>query len=366
MFGHDDFDDFDDFSETELPDYFYEWDESLEKNLNPRFLDKDEINEIIEIYLEQEEIAKAKKTVELALKFYPEDEELIYDVLLLLNEYEVWNELLSLSEKYANLDINVWVNGHKLSALLHLGMEEDAFLFFQQLKKKYSGDAEKLSIIYQSMSEALNEVDLFQASLKVVDEFLRTQEPNVELYWTQLQSYLALNFREKVIETADKIEQMNPLDFHTWERLGDLYQTIDDHEKAIEAFEFALSLGLKKESLFIGIINAYQINGNLLRALEKAKDYIYLFPEDTSAYLVAANLSSELELWNEALFFIDSVIKLEPEKEDIYIYKSNILLSMQENKKAILALEEGIRNTKDTKGELNGELERLKNKFSDF
>ncbi|MDR0413213.1 MAG: hypothetical protein LBH61_05385 [Dysgonamonadaceae bacterium] len=363
MFEYRDFDeDPDEFSKEAYPDFYYDWDEILTKNLNPCFLEADEFSEIIEIYFDENEPGKAKQTIRQALRFHPENEDLIYDILLLLSEYELWNDLLEFSEQHKDIS-GVWADGHRLTALLHLGMEEDAFLYFRKMKSKYEKNKKNLSIIYQAMGEALNEVDLFGSTIEVIDEILSILDPNVDFYWLQLQAHLSLDNKEKVLQIAEQIERINPLDAETWSRLGNVYLDVDETEKAIDAYEFVESLDNKKSINYIHLISAYEKNGNYLKALEKAKDYLYLYPERYMMNILAANICSKMELWREALSFVDVALRRVPESDELYLYKSNVFLNLGEQKRAISVLKEGIKLTNDQEGNLKKELERLQNQY---
>jgi len=361
-FGNFNFEDFDDdtFFDVSYPDYFSEWDEALSGNQNIRFLDVDELSDIIEIYLHERELKKAKQTIEYALKFHPNDEDLIYDVLFLLNEPELWNDLLILTEQYQNLSES-WVDGHKIAALLHLGMEEDTFVFFRKIKQIYEKDTEQLSTLYQVMVQSLMEVDLLDAALDVTQEAIAILGSGLEFYWLQLQIYLLLGEKKQTFNIADQIKQINPLDGETWHRLGSVYLELEEWEKSIESFEFAESLGHKTQSNYLGLITVYEKNGNLLKALEKAQDFVLLYPNNYMVYILAANICSELGLLKEALDYIDVALGMEPDLDYLYLYKSRFLIHLGEKTKAMHTLEEGIRLTKDQQGELKKELQKLHN-----
>jgi tetratricopeptide (TPR) repeat protein len=346
------------------PDFFYEWDEALTSQTALHFLDVEELSEIIEIYLDENEFPKAKQTICHALKIYPDNTDLVYDILLHLNESELWNDLLDYSELYLDQQ-GLWAEGNKLTALLHLGMEEDAFLFFRKLNNKYKKEKEKLALIYVAMTEALQEVDLFESSIHIIEEVLQLTEPDVYYYWLLLQGYLALELKDKSMETAEIIERMNPLDSEMWYHLGRVYIDLQETEKAIDAFEFAESLGYKKQKNFLYLITDYAGNGNHFKALEKAKDLLFLYPDNYMANIFAANICSEMEMWEEALSYVDAALKKAPDIDSLYLYKSSFFLNLGEQKKAMLALEEGIRQTNDTEGDLKKELDRLHEQYPD-
>ena len=349
---------FDEWEEEPYPDYFYEWDEARKDGRSPGFIDAEEICDIVDIYFEEEDIDNARFAIDYAFKLYPNDEDLVYDILLILNDYERWNDLLVLAEKYAYMP-QVWADGHKLTALLHLGMEEDAFHFFRKMKSKYFADYDGLLVLYQAMGEALYEVDLYDACIDVMAEAIAMIGQEPELYWLQLHSYLALEDKDNVTELCQIIQQLRPLDGETWNRLAFVYKDIDDTAKEIEAFEFAHSLGYKDPASYINLIYAYEKNGNLKKALENIEEYIPLQPDNYFVHLMAANISSQLEDWQKSLLYINDAIKIKPELYSLYSYKANFLSAVGETQKAAKVLEEGIQETGDPDGELAKQLKSI-------
>lgn len=350
-------------NENDLPDFFQAWDDALNKGQTPGYHEVEELCDIIDIYLSEEQDEKAKQTINYAFKFYPDNDELIYEVLLLLNDYEMWNDLLFLAEKYKDIP-QIWPDGHKLSALLHLGMEEDAFLFFKKLKKKYAENKESISIIYQAMAEALHEVDLFDASIDVLKEaFELISDNDIDFLWLQVQNYVSLEDKEKVLELGARIQKLSPLDPETWSRLGNTYKDIGETKKEIEAFEFAQSLGNIDSSDLMFLIYAYEKNGNINKALEKIDEYLLRNPDSYVVQLMAANFCSQTQDWAKALTYVTKAISLLPEMDSLYLYQADFLVRLGEYKKAIIALQEGIQKTGDHEGILAKELELLRQKY---
>jgi tetratricopeptide (TPR) repeat protein len=363
-----DFNDFDDewndeddlLSEEDYPDFYLAWDKVLSANEQPHFVESEELVEIIDIYFSDNEVDKAKLTMEYALQWHPKDEDMISDLLALLNDFERWNDLLTLAEQYKDMH-EVWADGHKLSALLHLGMEEDTFLFFQHLKKKYKKDKDNLTIIYCAMTEALQEVDLFLASVNVMEEAMKILGTSADFYWMQLQAYLSLENKEESLKVAGIIEKIDPMEAEVWYRLGSVYMDLEEPGKAIDAFEFADTLGYEKKHNYLGLISAYEKNGNLQRALEKTKEYLRLYPDNHLINVLAAGLCSEMEKWEDAIRYIDKAIVTNPELSSLYLYKSGFYANMGDMQKAINTLKTGIKKTNDRFCDLNAELEKLQN-----
>lgn len=359
------YNDFYENEEESYPDFFIKWDNAVRKGKSPGYYEPEELTEIIDIYFSENDLKKAGQAIEHALSLYVSDEELLYEIFLLLNDYEQWNDLLSLCERYKRT-ADVWCDGHKLIALLHLRMEEDAFHFFGTLKNKYVGDNEDLDVIYQAMSEALIEMDLFKSAVEVINEAIEIMGEHIDYLWLKLQAYASMKEKEEVVKYADKIQKMNPLDAETWYLLGDTFQELDDMERAIDAYENACSLEPASGNLILSLISAYEKNGNYGKALEKAKEFLYLQPGNYFVNIIISQICSQLENWEEALKYITEAIKTVPEMSPLYLHKSSFLLHLKEVKKAKLALQEGIEKTDDPDGALIKELGRLNEQYPNF
>jgi len=346
----------------EFPDFFENFNNSLQQGISPGYYEADELCEIAEIYFMEGKYDKGKYTINYALKMYPENEEMIYELLLLLNDFEQWNDLLTLSEKYGNLS-EVWADGHRLTSLLHLGMEEDAFQFFKKMKSKYADDKENLSIIYQAMAEALYEVDLYDAAIEVIEEILPVVgEDDIDLLWIELQAFAAAGDKENVIELGNMIQNRSPMDAETWSRLGDIYKEIDEMKKSIDAYEFAQSLGTKDPNNLLNLIYAYERNGNFSKALQKVDEYLSEYPNSYIVNLLGINICTETENWPEGLKYVENAIELAPQEGSLYLYKCKFYLRLGENLKAMKALEDGIKKIPDSNNEeLKIQLNILKN-----
>lgn len=346
------------YSDKELyPDFFLSWNRFLETGNSVGFFEPDELNEIIEIYITEDQLDKARKTINYALEIYPEDDELLYDILLLLNDFDLWNDLLDLIKKQKETDI--WIDGHQLAALLHLGMEEDAIHFFRKMKNKYKSSSENLSIIYQSMGESLLETGLFESSIDVMKEAISILGEETDFIWILLQSYCALGNAKEVVKYAEKIQTKNPLNGETWHRLGLIYSDIDENESAIEALENAQALGYKPKVNLLVLITAYEKNGNYNKVIEKAKEYLNLFSENQQILLLAAKAAQIMEKWEDAIFFTSKAINLTPDIDSIYLFQSSIYLQIGDPAKAVEILQKGIDKTLDLDGELQKEIYRI-------
>ncbi|MDL2243237.1 tetratricopeptide repeat protein [Bacteroidales bacterium OttesenSCG-928-J19] len=348
------------------PDYFYVWDKQLSENRIPGFFEVEELKDIIEIYLQQDELTKARQSIRIVLDKYGEDEDVLYDIFVLLSDFELWNDLLSLSKDLGKKQA-FWIDGHKIEALFHLGMEEEAFQAFRQAKKRYAEDREALFILYRAVGESLIDIDLFEGAALVVEEGIDLLGDDIEFTWLQLESHVALADTEEVLKLGKKITNAAPFDSFSWHRLGLCYMEVKEYEKAIEAFEFAEDLNFpEKKKNLLKLIKAYEQNENHAKALDTAKEFLRLYPDAFFVNLTAASLSADMEKWEDAIKYLDEVIKVKPQIHVLYLYKSSYLMNLGEHRKALLILQEGIVKSEDPEGALKDELDRLKGQFPEI
>jgi len=342
----------------QYPSFFTSWDNFLKKGGSPGFYEPEEFQEIIEIYISEDKLDNARKTINYALKQYSEDREMLYEILLLLNDFELWNDLLDLAIVFEEVG-EVWGDGHRLTALLHLGMEEEAFLFFKKLKNKYKGSSEDNVVIYQAMGEALMEVDLFESAIDVIKEGIALEDEDIDFLWLLLQCYSSIDNKEKAIECADKIQKISPLDSDSWHRLGMFYAEIEELDNAIDALENAQSLGCDLPKNLILLMSVYEQNENYNKVLQKAQEYLNLYADNYLIQITAARACRFIEDWEGSLFYITNAIRLKPDMDSLYLFQSASFLELGEVLKAVKALESGIQATNDPVGDLKKELDRI-------
>ncbi|MDR1763018.1 MAG: hypothetical protein LBR64_03570 [Dysgonamonadaceae bacterium] len=351
--------------EEEYPDFYYEWDEAVTAGGKPRFYDQDELLEIIEIYVSNREMEKANQAIDYAITFYPSDEDLPYDILEILSDYEMWNDLLTACAKTKE-QTGVWSGIYRLIALLHLGMEEEAFQSFRSLKIKYIKDKDSLTDIYQCMAEALMDIDLYDSAVKVIEEGVKLHGGNSDDDWLLMRAYVSTFNKEKVKRQADRILKKMPLDGESWLALGDAFFETGIWDRTIEAYENAHSLGVYTQQSKVHLVFCYEIEKSIDKAYERAIEFLAENPDSYLFIIIAAKICSDAERWEEAIQHIDKALELSPGLNVLYFYKSFFLQNLEEYKKAKMVLMQGIEFTEDPEGSLARELEKLNEQFPDI
>lgn len=369
-FGFDDGFDFDEIpqfhEEDEYPDFFLKWDKAVKSGQHPGLFSEEELREIIEYYIIIYNMKRAWEAIDYALNIHKNDEYMVYFILDTFKDFKLWSDQLKLTSRYKNSP-DYEIHKSKIDALLHLGMEEEAFLAFRQVKQLFAQDKDALYTLYYTMGEALYDIGLHESSIHVIQEAIDLLGEDVEWYWLQIDSYIAIDDNEKVIALTEKIASAFPFDSEVWHRIGFCYYDADEYERAIQAFEFADNLDiLNHRQNLVGLIKAYEKNGNTDIALEKVKEFLYLYPDKYNINLLAASLAAELKDWEGAIKFLNKLIEKEPENQAYYLYRSAYYINMGEYKKAKLTLEQGIANARGTSVQLSEQLNNLNKQYPDI
>lgn len=341
------------------PDFFYEWDEDMTALRQPsRFFEAEELCNIVCFYANESNEAKLKQTIPLALNFHPNDEELQCEIMDALQDCGLWNDLLDIS-KPLSCHGNIFADSNVLLSLFHLRMEEVAFMTFIKMKEHYADD-ELLPEVYLAMGDALADIDLYQASIDVCNEAIELFPDSEELYWLNLESYFLLEKNDKALEIADKLSQKNALDAQFWSRLGEVYNRMGEPEHAIEAFQFAESLGFNHNANLLNLVQTYNQSDNYEKALEALEEFRDEQMEATFVPLIAAEMCAKLGQWEKAITYLDKSIAFSPNSELFYHSKAEALIRLKREQEAISVIEEGIRMCNDTDGYLKRILDRFK------
>ncbi|MCC8147294.1 MAG: hypothetical protein LIO93_12860 [Bacteroidales bacterium] len=353
------------YEEVIFPDFYYKWKKAFDEGRSPEFLDVEPLMDLLEIYYEDYDKVQLKKSIPYILNFHPGNTDLIEEVLFYLNELGEWIELYRLTEQLISSENTVYPKAYKISAMMHLGMEEEAFLYFQQLKREYENKPEDLSPIYQVLGNALNEIEHYEAALQVANEAISVLNSKMEFYWIQLSAYISLEEEKNALRTAEKIAKSAPLDKNIWFELGKAYIEMKRLDKAIEAFEFTITLGGDDINLFMNLMGLYEVNGNDLKSIDTAKRSMKIRPDYPEPFFMAVELCLKMDMLEEALGILDEGIEagFERDREDLFWYKARIFVDQQEYKKAIAILEEGIKDTGDKNHKLVNEIKEIRKEF---
>lgn len=296
MFDDDNFLD-DDMDVKELVDRF----EEMVKQHQSYYFDVDELNVILEHYLQQNNIKKANIAADFAVKYHPNNPliNIIKAKQLIANSHA--KEALS-TLKNADLDRNDADYQITLAVCYSdLGEHQKSInAYMKAVKELEFRDCED---IYNYIAEEYVNLGDMENALKFFKMGISKAEDIDNQYFEIRNCYSMLNRMDEGIEFFKNEIDNNPYSKAAWMALGNCYVRLGDLENAIEQFEYAVSIDPHYKKGYIDIATAYN-------ELDRFKDTIVLVEE---AFRYNAESALLLCLYGEAkakLGYKDEALKI--------------------------------------------------------
>lgn len=303
------------------------------------FYDNEELQEIIDFYLDFEEIAKANQAIAFAETLFP------FDTFYKIKKAEIYIAernivgAVKLLEKYKSIEPNnpeiAKLLGDCYAISLQYKRAEDSYLFALQSDPH----DEELLLRLARISFALAKNKKALSYINAVPDKNEYDELSIQEF---VRLFMDYNEYQEAIIFLDKIIDTNPYMYGAWYFKGLVYQRTEEYLKAVDAYEFCIAIDDSNTMGFLG-------KGNCLLELaeyEKAIEAYHqsLDGDDTDAEVLCniaecyENLKDDV---NAQSFYMKS-ISTNPNLSDAYFglamvfkRKNNFLAAERNLKQAI-------------------------------
>jgi tetratricopeptide (TPR) repeat protein len=227
-------------------------------------------------------------------------------------------------------------------------------------------DVEK-EVIYSELGFLYVEADQFEDGIFFLEKSLKHNPENVDALSDLAYAYESLGFTDKAIEVYNKILDTDPYSYNSWVGIGKLYSLKDEFVKAIDAFEFAVTIDGSDTELLKLIAHCLFLTGRTDEAISKFKEYIDTDATDESVLLSLADCYILKEMYDDALAVLEECSDLDPENEKMLVKKSYIYIQQGKYEEAMNCIDEGLNLNGQSgdlymmKGELSLQLGELDN-----
>ena len=305
----------------------------------PQFFDADELEEIIDYYMQWFNIELAKKAIDYATEHYPYNSSLkikkaqylssqhnTRDALTLLNEVEEVES--SNSELYMT-------RGYIYS---QIGLSEQAIENF----KKAIPLSEYKDEVYVAIGvEFLNDEKADDALYYLKKAIKLNNENDVALNELSL-CFELTGKSEEAIQFYESYIDENPYSYYAWFNLGISYNRIGLYEKAIDAYDYAITIKDNFSSAYFNKANSLAQLDKYIEAIEVYRETFKHEEPDANTYYYIGECYENLNQYEEALVNYNRAIKLDPAYADAWLgvgivldYQNRITESIHYIKKAI-------------------------------
>lgn len=303
------------------------------------FFDSNEFEEIILYYIDNGKISLAKKALQLGLTQHPESVaiRLVQVELLILDEkLEAAEKILFELEEIepSNEEIHIQnasihsKRGHHDKAVISL---KTALLFADD-------EADILSMIgmeYLYLDDYITALENFAKCLDVEFE-------NYSSLYNIIYCYDMLEQHDEAIEYVKNYIDKDPYSEIAWHQLGRQYYIVENYEKALEAFDYAILIDKK----FIG---AHLEKAKTLEALKRYEDAINYYQAtmelDTPtsyAYLRIGKCYEKMKKPKKAIDFYNKTVNEDPLLDKGWLALTHICIKNKNYQKALFYIKKAL------------------------
>ena len=256
----------DEFDVKELVNRF----ESMIKQNQSCYFDADELNVILEHYLQQDNIKKANMAADIALKFHPNNPmiQIIKAKQLLANSHakEALSTLKKASVDKEDADYQITLG----SCYSDLGESKKAINAYMKAVKAFEyKECEDLynsiAIEYENLGDINNALDFFIKGLN--------RDIDIDSQYYEIRHcYSMLNRMDDAIDFFRKEIDLNPYSVAAWMALSNCYIRMNRLDDAIEQLEYVLAIDPHNKKAYSDIATAYNETGRFKETIAIADE----------------------------------------------------------------------------------------------
>ena len=254
----------------EIQELIERFENQLESGM-PAFFDVDELNIMIDYYIQRDDFEKINIIADMAMKYHS-DSPIIYNIMAkkYLAVQDAVNAMKYLKEENNNTeDPDYYVNLGYCHGLLNNHKQS-----ISAYKKaiKLLGDNENVADIYGSIGGEYMMMREYEKALYYLKKGFTDNIDYSEQYMQIMNCYFSLDRGFECVDFLNAEIDKNPHSIAAWMSLGNCYLRLHLLEKAIEQYEYALAIDQHYERAYVNIAT---INNEL----DKYQDTIDIIEE---------------------------------------------------------------------------------------
>lgn len=287
------------------------------------YFDPDEFDDLAEYYESYDDLDMALNVVMSGLKMHPRNEALLLKqgkYLVCDGNYE--EALVFFNEHFSYYNFDLYLL--KIECYLQLGLYSESYQAVKEILDDKDVD----------MGEALSEVgflylgaDYYNEAILYLGKSLDyIDEGRIEVLNDLAYAYEIKGDFDLAIKTVDRILDEDPYSYDTWINLGKLQSIQENFDKAIDAFDFALTINGDNESVLRLKAHCLLLVGRVEEAIQIFKDSIEKTPDDIHLYVALSECYLHLDDYDSMLEVISQGEKVDGENAAIRAKKAIALL----------------------------------------
>ncbi len=304
------------------------------------YFDISEFIEIIELYLDNSNLERAKLAINIGLSQHPQANELMLKKAHVLVESQKYKEAKSILlniEKIepSNPDIAL------LLGIVNLYNFETnkSIAYFNRAIQQNQDDAEEIIL---NIAIHFENVKLFDQAVYFLKTGYDINSENPDIIYELAYSYEKTGKYRLGIEFYTKYLEINPFSENAWYNLALTFDKLEDYDKAIEAFDFALAIDDEYLLAYYGKGNTLANKDNYKEAAEVFKEALELEPENDELLYSIGECYEKLKDYKQSLKYYKKTLDINDKNSNAWFgigiiryYKNEFFESLFYVKKAL-------------------------------
>lgn len=291
--------------------------DNLKSGLSNSFIEEDGFERIIDHFEEKEQYAPALEAAELATAQYPYSSSLLLikaNLLIILRKYHEALDILEQAELLDRNDTTLYIL--KTDVYLALDKQEKAAELLEEAIENFGGE-EKVDLLFE-LADVYDDYENFEKVFDCFAEILKL-DPNSEealykiCFWTDFTGR-----NEESIKLHQRIIEDHPFNELAWFNLGAAYQGIKLHEKAIDAYNYAVAIDEKFDYAYRNMGDAYIRLRKFKDAIESLEKVLELSRPEAVIYEAIGHCYDKLANYPQARFHYKKASHLNAEDSQMY------------------------------------------------
>jgi len=291
--------------------------ENLKTGRSHKFLDEEAFEKIVEFFDEKEDLQKALEAAEFGSEQYPFSSSLLLkkaDILLSLRRYQDALKILEQAELFDSRDINLYIL--KTDVWLALDQQEKAVELLEKALDSFEGE-ERIELLFE-LADVYDDYEEFD---KVFDclKLILQQDPNNEealykiCFWTDFTGN-----NEESIRLHQKIIDDYPYNELAWFNLAAAYQGLKLYEKAIDAYQYAITIDEKFDYAYRNMGDAYIRLRKFKEAIDALEKVLELSKPEDVIFEAIGHCYDRLHNYAQARFYYRKASHMNSEESKIF------------------------------------------------
>ncbi|MDR1783561.1 MAG: hypothetical protein LBR13_04800 [Dysgonamonadaceae bacterium] len=278
----------------------YEQMRTFGKNI---YFDADEFAALADYFHTIDKHDEADEIVRQGLIIHPENQELLVLQVKSLVYSEQYEEAYAFLNNFG-YDDDVDMRLLMIECLLNLDKRDEAD---EIIAKTIQADniEEDFYFFITEVGYLFNDVDDFDRAIYFLEESLKLEETNPDVFIDLSYAYEMKSQFDKAIEYNNKLLDLDPYSFDGWVNIGKLYSMNSQYDKAIDAFDFALTINENDFSTQKMKALSLYLNDNVEEAIHIFEDCLLEAPDDESLYDSLIEGYEDMEEYDRVMRLLD-------------------------------------------------------------